>query len=571
MAFAEQGMDARWTRRRFVASAAVAVSAISLPLPGEVAAAEKELPLRPFGYDQVRVTGERQVSQRENVCAVLRDLNDDSLLKPFRSMAGQAAPGESLGGWYEWKPDYNYHHDDAGLAPGASFGQWTSALARLHAASRFDGGAGDVALAAQATRLNGLLATSIAPAYFAQTRFAGYTLDKLLCGLVDAHTLLGDGSAFATLDKVVEAARPSLPGGAVDREVQWRPGADLSWMWDETYTLPENLYRAAAAGADKRYVSMADAYLADRSFFEPLSRNVNVLGDRHAYSYVNSLCSAMQAYFTHGDAMHLEAARNGFALLQQQSFATGGWGPDELLRKPGYDELSKSLTASHNSFEVPCGSFAHMKLTRYLLQATRDGRYADSMERVLWNAILGALPLQPDGRSFYSADYSTAGRRVYSVHRWPCCSGTLPQAVADYGINTYLQGDSAIWVTLYQPSELRWSSGGKALRLRQTGAYPYEDTVQLRVTASQPAAFSLRLRIPAWAAETATLQVNGGAVPLDVNKGFASVNRVWRSGDTVALRLPMTVRLEALPPDGLGHSQRHRGADVWPAGAVRGS
>ncbi len=325
-------------------------------------------PLEEFAYEQIEVRGARQVAQRENVSSVLMSLDEDSLLKPFREMAGKPGRGVSLGGWYEWKPDYDHHHDDAGLAPGATFGQWTSALARLHAASRFGGG-GNSALADRAVRLNRLLVEAIDPKYFAQTRFPGYSFDKLVCGLMDGHRLLADGVAFTTLNAVTDAAVPSLPGHAVDREVQWKVGADISWMWDETYTLPENLYLAAAQGAGPRYRQMAADYLNDATFFEPLSRGVNVIADKHAYSYVNSLCSAMQAYLTSGSRMHLEAAKNGFSMLQQQSFATGGWGPDELLRKSGYGDLTKSLTVSHNGFETPCGSYAHMKLTRYLLTA----------------------------------------------------------------------------------------------------------------------------------------------------------------------------------------------------------
>lgn len=510
----------------------------------------EETPLGEFGYEQVSVRGEQQIAQRENVSTVLMGLDEDSLLKPFREMAGMAAPGASLGGWYEWKPDYNYHHDDAGLAPGSTFGQWMSGLARLYAGSTFDGRPGRTDMAERVTRLNGLLSGSIAPAYFARTRFPGYTFDKLACGLMDGHRLLGDGTAFRTLDRVTAAAEPSLAGHALDREVQWKMGADLSWMWDEPYTMPENLYLLSAMGAGPRYRRMAETYLNDATYFEPLSRGVDVLSDKHAYSYVNALCSAMQAYLVGGSAMHLEAARNGFALLEQQSFATGGWGPDEVLRRPGYDDLAKSLTASHNGFETPCGSYAHMKLTRYLLRATRDGRYGDSMERVMHNTVMGALPLQGDGRSFYSSDYNVVGRRVYSVHRWPCCSGTLPQVVADYGINAYLQDKGAVWVNLYQPSELRWKEGATSVAIEQTGDYPENGAIRLRVTASRPVNFSLRLRIPAWAGDRTTLRVNSRPEPVLTEKGFTTVKRVWRTGDVVELNLPMSLRLESLPANG---------------------
>ena len=510
-------------------------------------------PLEEFGYDQVTVSGERQRAQLENVRSILLGFSEDSLLQPFRQMSGVAAPGVSLGGWYEWKPDYDFHHDDVGFAPGHCFGQWVSAMARLHAST------GEAALGERAVHLNALLADTMARgdfhSYFAQTRFPGYTFDKLVCGLMDASKWAADPASLGMLDKLRAAVEPELPGHAVDHDVQVRIGRDASWMWDESYTMPENLFlvsRMLPPAQGARYRAMAEAYLDDASYFAPLARGENAIGDKHAYSYVNALCSAMQAYLTGGSAMHLEAGRKGFDLVQQQSFATGGWGPDETLRKPGFDEVAKSLAQTHAGFETPCGSYAHMKLTRYLLRATRDGRYGDSMERVMLNTVLGVLPLEPDGHAFYYSDYNYAGKRVYSNHRWPCCAGTLPQVVADYGINSYLREPAAagrpgaVWVNLYQPSELRWQEGTASIVLKQTSAYPDMGEVRLALTASQPAAFTLHLRIPAWAGASVELRVNGKQQPVTPQAGFVILDREWRTGDQVELLLPQALRLEAL-------------------------
>ncbi len=539
------------SRREFMKCAGASGSMMLMRKPAlALLGDDPEPPLEEFGYGQVSIRGAIQQAQRDNVRQVLMSLDEDSLLKPFREMSGVEAPGNSLGGWYEWKPDYNYHHDDAGLAPGSTFGQWTSALCRLHASSRSEDPRGQAAVAARVMRLHRALVETITSGYFEKTRFPGYSYDKLVCGVMDAHRLIGDPDAFAQLDKITDVALPSLPGRAIPRDVQWKPGADLSWMWDETYTMPENLYLVFQMRAGMRYRAMAQAYLMDESFFEPLSRGVNALVDKHACSHVNALCSAMQAYLVAGSGMHLAAALQGFDFLEQQSFATGGWGPDELLRKPGYDELAKSLTLTHNGFETPCGSYMQMKLTRYLLRATRDGRYGDSMERVMLNTIMGALPLEADGRSFYNCDYNNAGKRVYSVHRWPCCSGTLPQVVADYGINGYFHEPSGVWVNLYQPSELRWRDGESLITLEQEGTYLQDGTVRMKITASRPSAFTLHLRVPAWAAGRARLRVNDRPEVVAAWKGFTAVRRVWRTGDRVELMLPMSLRLELLPADG---------------------
>src|SRR3546814_16805015 len=76
-----------------------------------------------------------------------------------------------------------------------------------------------------------------------------------------------------------------------------------------------------------------------------------------------------------------------------------------------------------------CGSYAHFKLTRYLLHITRDSRYGDSMERVFYNTVLGAMPMLADGSAFYYSDYKLhTGKKNYYGAKWPCCSGTLPRS-----------------------------------------------------------------------------------------------------------------------------------------------
>jgi len=87
-------------------------------------------------------------------------------------------------------------------------------------------------------------------------------------------------------------------------------------------------------------------------FYDRLAEGQNDLAGRHAYSHVNCLCSAMQAYLTLGSEKHLRAAKNGFDMLQAQSFATGGWGPDEQLRATGSADIYDSLTKTQSSFET---------------------------------------------------------------------------------------------------------------------------------------------------------------------------------------------------------------------------
>jgi DUF1680 family protein len=161
---------------------------------------------------------------------------------------------------------------------------------------------------------------------------------------------------------------------------------------------------------------------------------------------------------------------------------------------------------------------------------------------MMYNTILGALPLQQDGRTFYYSDYNLQGKKVYSNHRWPCCSGTMPQVTADYRINTYLRDERGVYVNLYIPSTVRWSQGGAQVELTQKSQYPHDPQIQFELKTSKPVSFALKLRIPAWA-EGASLATNGKRASASSGT-FANLEREWRNGDRVELELPMRPRLE---------------------------
>ena len=399
------------SRRDFLQRAALLGTALALDARAIFAttASAKTAPLDLFHYSDVSIDSELFQRQLDNTHFVLMSLDEDALMKPFRVMSGKPAPGNDLGGWYMYKPDYDYRKDSAGLCPGGTFGQWISALSRYYAIT------GDRATRERVLRLNHLYAQSLGPGFFDKNRFPAYCCDKLVCGLIDSHEFANDPDAFAILQQTTDTVLPYLPPHAVDREQSWRTGKenDISYNWDESYTLPENLFLAYQRGAGERYKNLAVRFLDDQTYFDPLAADVNVLPGKHAYSYVNALNSAMQAYLTLNSEKHLRAARNGFEMLvSTQSFATGGWGPDELLREPNTGALAATLADQHKSFETPCGAYAHFKLTRSLLRFTRDARYGDSMERVLYNTVLGAKPLQSDGTAFYYSDYSFYGRKT---------------------------------------------------------------------------------------------------------------------------------------------------------------
>lgn len=509
--------------------------ASSRALRAQQSSSQRAAPLSELRYSQVQFADGPAQLQFEQNRELLLHLSENSLLRPFRVREGLPAPGDSLGGWYA---------ADA-FAPGCTFGQWLSTLARMYAADSNE---------ATRDKLNELItgyAATVDPTgkFYVHNRFPAYVYDKLVCGLTDAYTLAGSQLALDALSRTTQAALPHLPDRAYARqETPVLHGEDFTrHCWDESYTLPENLFLAWQRTGERRYLQLATRYLMDTEFFDPLALNENVLPGLHAYSHVNALSSGVTAYLFLGSGKHLQAAVNGLRMVEEQSYTTGGWGPDEHFFAPGSGKLAQSLETTHSSFETPCGAYAHFKITRYLLRITRDSRYGDSMERVFYNTVLGAKPIQPDGRAFYYSDYNVDGSKFYHPDKWPCCSGTLPQISADYLISTYFIDPRGLYANLYVPATVRGTHSGSEYRVTLTTEYPYGDDLHFSWALSKSANFSLFLRIPAWAKD-ARLTTSGMLGDRTLPPGtFAEIRREWRDGDQLELSLPRPMRL--LPVD----------------------
>ncbi len=519
------------TRRQFIQSAACSVA---LPMLGSRAfaasspatsASSSRQKLRSFGYSDVKLLGGPLKDQFDRTFDFFMKLDNDRMLKLYRQLSGLPAPGEELAGWYK----------EGGFAPGHAFGQWVSAI------SRFTAAGGDAAAKEKVAKLVHGFAEAIAgpKSFYEGNRFKGYSYDKHVIGMVDAFRCAGVSDAKDVFAKATELALKVLPEKALTREEQaQRPHKDVSYTWDEFYTLPENLFLAYETFGDERYLEMAKRYLHDKPYFEPLAAGRNALVGQHAYSHVNALSSAAKAHLVLGDEMHFLAARNGFDFVLAQSYASGGWGPNETFVEPGKGKLFESLASTHNHFETPCGSYAQFKITRYLMSITGESRYGDALERMLYNGILAAKPVQPDGTSFYYSDYQHDAHKNYYGEKWPCCSGTYPQAIADYLVSAYFHDDDGVYANLYAPSQVRWND----VTLTQETDYPSSDRVKFRIATPQPKKFALRLRIPAWA-DGASVDGESAKPPAGA---FFSVARTWRDGDTIVLTLPLRSRTEAI-------------------------
>jgi uncharacterized protein len=521
------------TRRTFLAASTIGLATLPQATAKISDSASREK-LREFKYPDVKLTGGPIKDQYDRIHAHFLSLDNDRLLKVYRQRAGLPAPGEDMGGWY----------DADGFVPGHTLGQYISGLARFGSAT------GDAAAHAKVRELVTGYAATLGPdnnpyaSPKASTTWPCYILDKYEIGLLDAYQLSGMSEARDLLPRVIRGALPYIPDHTYDRDANSPKQAP----YDEPYILPENLFNAWEATGDRTFYDMGRKYLLNEIYFDPLANGINLLPGRHGYSHVIALSSAAKAYLVLGDPKYLNAIRNAWQMLNQtQQYASGGWAPKETFLPPHQGLLAQSLNNTRDHFETPCGCYAQFKLDRYLLRFTGDSIYGDDLERVLYNTILGALDPDNDGNYFYYSDYHGGAKKTYYKKKWPCCSGTLAQAVADYGLNVYFQNSDGIYVNLFTPSQVTWKAKGAPVTLTQTTEYPLIGSTELRVETPEAQEFTIFVRVPGWLGSPAKILVNGKSFDGPVrNQTFAAIRRKWKTNDTVEVSLPLHVRTQAI-------------------------
>ncbi|HEX5052974.1 MAG TPA: beta-L-arabinofuranosidase domain-containing protein [Planctomycetota bacterium] len=483
--------------------------------------------LEPLGLRNVSLDGGTLRAAADRARAFWLRVPNDDLLMGFRARAGLPAPGADLGGWYS---NDVFH----------VFGQCLSALARF-------GASGDDACREKlAALVHGFAACIADDGYFyfsTKPNAPHYTYDKLVGGLADAWTYCGIDAARPALARITTWAEKHL-----DRA---RRFGDTSTEW---YTLSENLLRASLATGDERYRRFAAVWEYPewwRWLGDPGERPALPAGVRsvHAYSHVNTLGGLGAAWLVRGDEHDLQMlVRAHDELRAHHVFATGGFGPDEQLLPPA--DLRARLEATHSSFETQCGSWAVLKLCKYLLCGTGEARFGDWIELVGENGLLASLPTTDDGRAFYYSDHHPAGAtKVLYGQGFACCTGTRPQALAEIADVVFLRAIDGLCVVLLTPATARFDCGGQPVTVVQRTRFPETDTTELRIATAAPVHFALRLRAPAWLAAPARATVGGESVEAAVDeRGWITVAREWRNGDRLEFTLPMRVaRVPLLP------------------------
>ena len=261
-----------------------------------------------------------------------------------------------------------------------------------------------------------------------------------------------------------------------------------------------------------------------------------------------------------GDRTLLAACRRLWKnVTERRMHVHGGIGPTSRNEGFTHDYDLPNETA----YAETCAAIALVFFAHRMLQIEADSRYADVMERALYNNVMSGVSY--DGKAFFygnplsaypgytphGAGFSDEGGH-YRRSEWfgcACCPPNLARILASLGQYVYSSARNAAWVHLYAGGQASLDIGKQRVTLQQKTQYPWDGRVRITVRPEVPAEFTLALRIPGWSSG-AKLTVNGRGVNLaDVtSKGYAKVKRLWSKGDRVELVLPMPVeRIEAHP------------------------
>jgi DUF1680 family protein len=185
-----------------------------------------------------------------------------------------------------------------------------------------------------------------------------------------------------------------------------------------------------------------------------------------------------------------------------------------------------------------CVTATWVKLCDQLLRLTGDVRYADELEKNLYNGLLGAM--MPEGQWWAYLD-GLMGVRVpsYVQHAdvgLSCCVVNGPRGLMLTPFWAFMESADGPVVNLYAPGTAQVGT----VKLKITGDYPVSDHVEILVNPAMAGEFTLSLRIPAWSERT-ELKVNGE--PLPVTPGYARIRRTWRAGDRVAITFDMRAKV----------------------------
>jgi len=498
---------------------------------------DARLKAQPFDLSDIRITGGTWQTNEDLDKRYILSLDPGRLLHMFRVTAGLPSNAKPLDGW---------EAPTCGLR-GHFTGHYLSACAEMYAATGDkqckDRGTYVVAELAKCQDAMGTGYLSAFPATAfdtLETQYHGvwapyYTIHKIMAGLLDQYHYCGNEQALKVAEKMAGYFRARVSKLTPD-QVEHMLHTVGHGPQNEFGGMSEVLHNLYAITKKPEYLEFAGVF--DRpGFLNPLSMQQDELKDLHANTHIPQVIGCARHYEITGDDKDERAANYFWSqVTAHHSYANGSNSLSEHFQAPNLEATKLGLGTSET-----CNVYNMLKLSEHIFCWNADPAVADYYELALYNHILGSI--EPGtGMTTYFVPMSSGHFKIYGAPEsfW-CCNGTGMENHAKYGAAIYFHHADTLWVNLFIPSRLTWRDQG--LTITQATDFPQSDQTALTITASQPTAAKILLRIPIWAAG-ASVKINGQVQDTPAAPGsYATLDRTWQSGDKIELTLPMALHL----------------------------
>jgi len=221
-------------------------------------------------------------------------------------------------------------------------------------------------------------------------------------------------------------------------------------------------------------------------------------------------------------------------VIETKMYVTAGLGPSAHNEGFTHDFDLPNQTA----YAETCASVALIFWAQRMLHLDLDGKYADVLELAMFNGALSGL--SRDGKHYFYANplESDGTPTRWDWHTCPCCTMNVSRLVASVGSYFLSTAPDGVVFHLYGGIASEVQVAGTNVSLREVSNYPWSGDIAIHVDPEVPSTFDVKLRVPAWC-KGARIEVNGEAVDLEIERGYATVRRTWNKGDRIALTLPM--------------------------------
>ncbi len=311
--------------------------------------------------------------------------------------------------------------------------------------------------------------------------------------------------------------------------------------------------KAEGEGKGDKYINLAKFLLDCREggneydqSHVPVVRQYEAVGHavRASYSYAGMADVAMET----GDIdYHSAVASLWDNIVNRKYYVTGGIGSGETSEGFGPD-----YSLRDNAYCESCSSCGEIFFQHRLHLTYHEAKYADLYEETLYNALLGSLDLE--GKNFYYQNPLTTHNQRYPWHGCPCCVGNIPRTLLSLPTWTYAKTAGSIYINLFTGSRMTISGiAGTDVTMEQETDYPFRGDVAITVNPAVSRKFSIRIRIPDRSVSELyantpeadgikTIRLNGSSITPKTENGYTVVTRTWKKGDTIKLKLPMTIQ-----------------------------